>query len=779
MVVRDRAADEDYVPEDKEEEEDDDDGSVELPTPVVNLKRAHRSFMSPITPDGGSPAPPQTASASVLPTDHPQAAAVSSDQRRSRPAPSLGGTVLAEIVNSGIIDGGGVVVGDDDLPRPKRKGSASSGTSPWASCFAVTFLFGALVFLFSVILVPSSVLTTNSSAIAAFGRSILQRKDELKAMETTQLETTASLDALEKQILDLQSEVSRALLDSGDRRAVLGGGEGEGEEPRLQGELRESLASLASKLDDMLAKRGASVEQPLTPEVVAESPISLYCLDGSDVSAARSVVASNKNGLLTPEELICRHKKMTDAIRGVEDTLASLGMAVQSARPVLPSPSASPVMVLAEANQDSATTVLPPKPLASAESAARVIDERVTVALEASATRSAVTSMGSAESIREAVSESLQRSVAAEKLKLLTSIKKDLEARIDPEKLPPVLEPKVPVDRSVLAAAIIDEIKMESSRYYADSEEFFDISHGNAIEYSSIMRGARVYKTSFFNRITEKVFSDVSSASNSLFGTALSFLQPTRSSGWDNAWLTSRPFLASFNKEVMSRLTTNFDVSEIKRFGPKVAKHALRLTMGWEAEKTASDPDVVLSHLFPIEYESADGAPMKPQVPMHEVAPGSCYAIAGTSGNISIEFKSPIRPRYVAIYHPPRAHLPPPVPLSSVIDLVHPHRDSGAFVGGLTSAPRDFDVLGWTTFPPSELSPGPLELGSFSFSVTPAEEGMGDDLRAEADGLQYFRLPDSKSAEPVQGLTFRFRSNQGNPLFTCIYRLKVYGDLDK
>lgn len=760
-------SDEEYVPEqgdeeeeEAEEEEDDDaegyasDDHSELPTPVVNFNKTHRSFMSP-TPDRNPPA----SSARAQRRASGAASNASSSRAAGAAASRLGGAVLHDIVN-----GDAVIVEDErnvaSRPRPPKRKHSAPDTKPWTSYLAVLLLFAALVLLFSVILVPSTELRSKSSAIAAFGRSMLQRKEELKTMEATRLETLSSLDSLEMQIAELQREVSRAF----------GGGVEPPRAPVSAEELSSTLASLTSKLSEVQVNRNAAIIEHRSPgESSFGVGTSQYCSEASHLTNSHEQKIQ-----LTPEELICRHKKMADAIRGVEDTLAALSNVAQTSRPVMAA---------------SHSSVIPPKAetvdvrsLIGADVAAKVIRDQIAAARDTGSAGavpdvSKGALMGDVESVREYTRESLQRSIEENKLKFLNSVREETTV-VNTKELPAkVVSPSATVDRTALISAVRDEIK-EASR----SNKNVEISLGSAIEYSSIMRGAHIYKSSFFSRITDKILGDVSAASKSMFGVSFSFMQPGRTPAWDHAWLTSRPFLMSFNKEVMSKMISNFDFSEVKRYGPKVAKHVLRLTMGWDADQTASDPDVVLSHLFPIEYESADGVPIQPKVSTHEVAPGSCYAFAGASGNISIEFKSPIRPRYVAIYHPPRAHLPPPVPLSSVVDLNHHHGGASPsadpFVGGLTSAPRDFDVLGWTSFPPEEPSNRPLDLGSFSFE-TGDDNGRLSSDGPEADFLQFFELKNNEAAEPVTAVTFRFRSNNGNPLFTCVYRVKVYGDLEK
>lgn len=241
-----------------------------------------------------------------------------------------------------------------------------------------------------------------------------------------------------------------------------------------------------------------------------------------------------------------------------------------------------------------------------------------------------------------------------------------------------------------------------------------------------------------------------------------------KNSLWQKSWLTTAPFsltgiaIDNLNEIDRQRPLWNDEIISSHAWGSVGwAKSILRVAMGWGADLTGADPQVLLSHLSPSEFDTAIYTDRISKE--NAAAPGSCYAFSGTHGNITVIFKIPIHVHEVAIFHPPVEELPPSYPLfKRSSDYA---ADDVLMIGGIHSAPKDFSVFGWSQFDPSRpITAEPIELGAWSFDAN------------KPSGLQVFKIPDVFSDITLNAVTLTFRSNHGNPLFTCIYRIKVFGD---
>jgi hypothetical protein len=285
------------------------------------------------------------------------------------------------------------------------------------------------------------------------------------------------------------------------------------------------------------------------------------------------------------------------------------------------------------------------------------------------------------------------------------------------------------------------------------------------VEYSSVMRGGRVFTTPLVDQLVESASSLLGSVVPAVFGDPA---KPVKNSLWHKNWLTTSPFsltgIAIDNLQQLDhqRALWNDEFISSHVWGSAGwAKSVLRVAMGWDAELTGADPQVVLSHLTPSEFDTAIYADRISKE--NAAAPGSCYAFSGSRGNITILFKIPIRVRDVAIFHPPIEELPPSFPLfKSPVDNVS---EDKTMIGGMHSAPKDFEVFGWTNFDNNKpISVDPIELGTWSFDAY------------KPSNLQNFKIPSVHSDLRFNAVTLSFRSNHGNPLFTCVYRIKIFGD---
>ncbi|XP_066291555.1 SUN domain-containing protein 2-like isoform X3 [Branchiostoma lanceolatum] len=123
-----------------------------------------------------------------------------------------------------------------------------------------------------------------------------------------------------------------------------------------------------------------------------------------------------------------------------------------------------------------------------------------------------------------------------------------------------------------------------------------------------------------------------------------------------------------------------------------------------------------------------------------DVHPGNCWAFRGSEGYMVIQLSGVVRPTSFSLEHIPKSLSP---------------------TGQIDSAPKDFTVYGLEDETQAE---GDL-LGNYTY----------DD---NAGALQYFpvQVTDVKSYPIVE---LRILSNHGNPDYTCIYRFRVHGILQK
>jgi len=118
------------------------------------------------------------------------------------------------------------------------------------------------------------------------------------------------------------------------------------------------------------------------------------------------------------------------------------------------------------------------------------------------------------------------------------------------------------------------------------------------------------------------------------------------------------------------------------------------------------------------------------------VNPGQCWAFKGQKGDVVIKLSAPIVARGVTLEHISRMSSPD---------------------HSISSAPKDFKIYGLKSLQDEE----PALLGSFTF------EDNGKPV-------QTFKLVNSNIYQLVE---MKVASNWGNQVYTCIYRLRVHGDL--
>ncbi|XP_078611973.1 uncharacterized protein LOC144882202 isoform X11 [Branchiostoma floridae x Branchiostoma japonicum] len=123
-----------------------------------------------------------------------------------------------------------------------------------------------------------------------------------------------------------------------------------------------------------------------------------------------------------------------------------------------------------------------------------------------------------------------------------------------------------------------------------------------------------------------------------------------------------------------------------------------------------------------------------------DVHPGNCWAFRGSEGYMVIQLSGVVRPTSFSLEHIPKSLSP---------------------TGQIDSAPKDFTVYGLE----DESQPEGDLLGNYRY----------DD---NAEPLQYFPVQ-ATDVKPYPIVELRILSNHGNPDYTCIYRFRVHGILQK
>lgn len=126
------------------------------------------------------------------------------------------------------------------------------------------------------------------------------------------------------------------------------------------------------------------------------------------------------------------------------------------------------------------------------------------------------------------------------------------------------------------------------------------------------------------------------------------------------------------------------------------------------------------------------------------IHPGECFAFSGT-GEIIIKLIKTIFIDAVSIEH--------------ILPQMSPN-------GNILSAPSNFSVYGMENEIGTSSCDTVVHLGNFRYQIT-----------KEQQPLQLFRVAASETSFPI--VRFVFTSNHGDPMCTCVYRIRVHGSLTK
>jgi SUN domain-containing protein 1/2 len=120
------------------------------------------------------------------------------------------------------------------------------------------------------------------------------------------------------------------------------------------------------------------------------------------------------------------------------------------------------------------------------------------------------------------------------------------------------------------------------------------------------------------------------------------------------------------------------------------------------------------------------------------VLPGDCWAFEG-SGAVVVQLTGKVNITAVSIEHASRPLLP---------------------TGTITSAPKDFSVWGLDS-----LNDKGHYLGNFTYDIN-------------GSPLQYFPIQ-KPSANSFHLIELKINTNHGNPKYTCLYRFRVLGSMER
>uniref|UniRef100_A0A8C8BC72 SUN domain-containing protein n=1 Tax=Otus sunia TaxID=257818 RepID=A0A8C8BC72_9STRI len=123
-----------------------------------------------------------------------------------------------------------------------------------------------------------------------------------------------------------------------------------------------------------------------------------------------------------------------------------------------------------------------------------------------------------------------------------------------------------------------------------------------------------------------------------------------------------------------------------------------------------------------------------------DVSPGNCWSFQGHQGQVVIRLPARVHPTAITLQHIYKEMSPS-------------ERD--------TSAPRDVAVFGVDTDGKEEVL-----LVTFTYNVT-------------TEAIQTFPLKNAPFPRAFSRVKFFVKSNWGNPLYTCIYRVRVHGVMAK
>ncbi|XP_043926686.1 SUN domain-containing protein 2-like [Protopterus annectens] len=121
-----------------------------------------------------------------------------------------------------------------------------------------------------------------------------------------------------------------------------------------------------------------------------------------------------------------------------------------------------------------------------------------------------------------------------------------------------------------------------------------------------------------------------------------------------------------------------------------------------------------------------------------DVYPGNCWAFAGDKGFVTIKLASRIKPTAFTLDHIPKSVSP---------------------IGSINTAPRDFSIFGISD--PADMTMNLLGKYTYDKNGSPIQTFL-----VQANPVRSYNI-----------IRMNVDSNWGHPEYTCIYRLRVHGEL--
>ncbi|GKZ00087.1 hypothetical protein MPSEU_000962100 [Mayamaea pseudoterrestris] len=154
------------------------------------------------------------------------------------------------------------------------------------------------------------------------------------------------------------------------------------------------------------------------------------------------------------------------------------------------------------------------------------------------------------------------------------------------------------------------------------------------------------------------------------------------------------------------------------------------------------------------------------------VLPGSCWPMAGTFGSVVIRLAHPVRINAISMEHAPLQLLAQAADENKVTYGSAPRKIK---VYGLPACERGCDGLGFDPAKPSLIA-------SFNYNVTAG--GVQTFLVNQEDGSCAVEASTCAAPNPTDalagtfaGVKFEILDNYGNDAYTCVYRVRVHGDI--
>jgi SUN domain-containing protein 1/2 len=130
-------------------------------------------------------------------------------------------------------------------------------------------------------------------------------------------------------------------------------------------------------------------------------------------------------------------------------------------------------------------------------------------------------------------------------------------------------------------------------------------------------------------------------------------------------------------------------------------------------------------------------------------SPGQCWAFKGSQGSVVIKLSNPIQISEVTLEHIPKTLSPD---------------------GNVASAPKFFEVYGLERVE-DDLTKNAVLLGNFTYDT--------ENIKNPVQTFKVLEEEANNKKASFNLVEFKFLANHGHLEYTCIYRVRVHGNLDE